>query len=172
VGAPGYHRQHVCARPWHGPQSGFCELRDPHPSPHALLFTLRLVPGAGLATPSGPGAPVSASFLFRVLREPECRDLGPLGHRLWGPGAAEGQGVGHSQGLIFTRAKCPHAPVCQAVETLAIPCLYALMQTLSRYSVAEAASAVAGAEVFARGGTGDVYRTFLRGRPVAIKLVA
>ena len=41
-----------------------------------------------------------------------------------------------------------------------------------RYSVEEAASAVARGEAFARGGTGDVFRAFVHGKAVAIKVVA
>ena len=44
------------------------------------------------------------------------------------------------------------------------------MQALVQHTVAEVEAALG--EVFARGGTGDVFRGFLGGRPVAIKRVA
>ncbi len=45
-------------------------------------------------------------------------------------------------------------------------------QALVQYSIAEIEAGVARGEGFATGGTGDVFRGFIRGLPVAIKRVA
>ncbi len=47
-----------------------------------------------------------------------------------------------------------------------------LVQALTRYSMEEVVAAVASGPAFAAGGTGDVFRGFLRGHPVAIKRVS
>jgi hypothetical protein len=54
----------------------------------------------------------------------------------------------------------------------AVPHYASHLQSMIRYSVKEAASAVARGEAFARGGTGDVFRAFVHGKAVAIKVVA
>ncbi len=68
-----------------------------------------------------------------------------------------------------------HAPPAQAAPAPAAapPSLEPTASLgLTRYTTQEADAAVARGEAFATGGTGDVFRVFLRGRAVAIKRVA
>ena len=65
---------------------------------------------------------------------------------------------------LIPSVACGPAPHIECAYPL--PHLY---QVLTRYSVEEVTACIAGLAPMASGGSGDVFRAFLRGAPVAVK---